>query len=70
MDYIREQSKVIYKLKNGNDPKEFDAVDFIACLVSHIPNKCEQLVRHNGYLQQCLINTSTKKILPIKIFEI
>jgi len=49
MDYIREQSKVIYKLKNGNDPKEFDAVDFIASLASHIPNKCEQMVRYMGY---------------------
>ena len=49
MNYIREQSKVIYKSKNGNDSKEFDAVDFIACLTSHIPNKCEQMVRYNGY---------------------
>ena len=49
MNYIREQSKVIYKSKNGNDTKEFDAVDFIACLTSHIPNKCEQMVRYNGY---------------------
>ena len=49
MNYIREQLKVIYKSKNGNDSKEFDAIDFIACLVSHIPNKCEQMVRYNGY---------------------
>ena len=29
MNYISEQSKVIYKSKNGNDTKEFDAIDFI-----------------------------------------
>ena len=26
-----------------------DTIDFIACLANHIPNKCEQMVRYNGY---------------------
>ena len=34
-----QKEKVIYKSKSGNDTKEFDAVDFIASLCSHIPNK-------------------------------
>jgi hypothetical protein len=33
---------ITYKSKNGNDTKEFDAVDFIAFIASHIPNKNEQ----------------------------
>ena len=49
MNYIVEQSKVIYKSKNGNDTKEFDVLDFIASIASHIPNKNEQMVRYNGY---------------------
>ncbi|MFZ3086085.1 MAG: hypothetical protein WA097_05485 [Candidatus Hydromicrobium sp.] len=44
MNYIREESKVIYKSKGGTNTKEFDAVDFIASLVSHIPNMGEQTV--------------------------
>ena len=49
MNYMANESKVIYKSKNGNDTKEFDAVDFIASLCSHIPNKNEQMVRYTGY---------------------
>ena len=49
MEYLREQSKVIYKSKNGSDTKDFDVIDFIASLASHIPNKNEQMVRYNGY---------------------
>ena len=40
---------LIYKSKNGKDTKEFEAVDFIASLFSHIPNKNEQMVRYMGY---------------------
>ena len=33
----------------GTNTKEFDAVDFIASLASHIPNKNEQMVRYYGF---------------------
>jgi len=49
MNYIREESMVIYKSKDGTDTKDFDALDFIACLCSHIPNMGEQTVRYFGY---------------------
>ena len=49
MNYMVNESKVIYKSKNGNDTKEFDAVDFIAGLCSHIPNKNEQMLRYLGF---------------------
>ncbi|MBE3093133.1 MAG: transposase [Actinobacteria bacterium] len=48
MNYVREESMVIYKSKDGKNTKEFDAVDFIASLASHIPNKSEQMVRYYG----------------------
>ena len=40
---------MIYKSKNGSDTEEFDSLDFIACLSSHIPNKNEQMVRYLGF---------------------
>ena len=39
---------VIYKSKTGNDTKEFEALDFIASITSHIPNRNEQTVRYLG----------------------
>jgi len=44
MSYIRQESMVIYKSKDGKNTRQFDAVDFIASLASHIPNKSEQMV--------------------------
>ena len=49
MSYISEESKVIYKSKDGTGFKEFDAIDFIASLASHVPNMGEQTVRYFGY---------------------
>jgi Putative transposase. len=49
LNYIREDSKVIYKSKKGSKTKEFDAIDFIASICSHIPNKNEQMVRYTDY---------------------
>jgi len=44
-----QYSSYYHKSKSGNDTKEFDAVDFIASITSHIPNKNEQTVRYYGY---------------------
>ncbi len=49
VSYRSESSKVIYKSKSGNDAKEFDAIDFIASICSHIPNKNEQMVWYMGF---------------------
>ncbi|MCJ7727845.1 MAG: hypothetical protein MUO96_04280 [Actinobacteria bacterium] len=37
MNYIEQKSMVIYKSKDGTNARQFDAVDFIASLCSHIP---------------------------------
>ncbi len=42
-------SKVIYQSKDGTSTKTFDALDWLAQLVTHIPNKGEQMVRYYGY---------------------
>ena len=48
LSYIREDSKVIYNSKDKANTKEFDALDFIASICSHIPNRNEQMVRYMG----------------------
>jgi len=42
-------SKVVYQSKDGTSTKTFDALDWLAQLVSHIPNKGEQMVRYYGF---------------------
>jgi flavoprotein len=39
---------VIYSSKDGRTSKTFEALDWLAQLVPHIPNKGEQMVRYYG----------------------
>jgi hypothetical protein len=58
-DTLDGQAKVIYRSKDGRTSKTFEAKDWprqraAGCkhslqLVTHIPNKGEQMVRHYGY---------------------
>ena len=53
---------VIYKSKDGTNTKEFDSLDFIASLTSHIPNMGEQTVRYLGfYINVCRGKRKKKK---------
>jgi len=49
MTYMREESKVIYKAKKGGETKTFDALEWLAAMCSHVPNRGEQMVRYYGY---------------------
>jgi len=49
MTYVPEESKVIYQSKDGKQEKAFDALEWLAAMCSHIPNKGEQMVRYYGY---------------------
>ena len=42
-------AKVIYQSKDAKTTKTFDALDWLAQLVPHIPNKGEQMVRYYGF---------------------
>lgn len=42
-------ARVIYESKDGTRSKTFNALDWLAHLVTHIPNKGEQMVRYYGY---------------------
>ena len=50
MTYIPgAHAKVIYRSKDGGTCKTFDALDWLAQLTCHIPNRGEQMVRYYGY---------------------
>ena len=59
MSHIPEQSKVLYRSKDGKTENLFDALEWLAAMpageklsedwCSHVPNKGEQMVRYYGY---------------------
>ena len=49
MSYIPEESKVLYRSKDGKRENIFDALEWLAAMCSHVPNKGEQMVRYYGY---------------------
>ena len=55
MEYLSEKTapdgvaKVVYEGKTSRSYKSFTALDWLARLITHIPNKGEQLVRYYGY---------------------
>ena len=49
MTYIPEEAKVLYRSKDGNKEKVFDALEWLAAMCSHVPNKGEQMVRYYGH---------------------
>jgi len=49
MSYLEKEGTVVYRAKNGKDPKTFPALEWLAAMCSHIPNRGEQMVRYYGY---------------------
>ena len=41
MTYTRKESKVIYQSKDGKEEKVFDALEWLAVMCSHVPDKGE-----------------------------
>ena len=54
MTYLRDESKVLYQSKDGNKTKTFDALEWLAAMCSHVPNRGEQMVRYYGYYSNVL----------------
>ena len=42
-------ARMIYKAKDGGTTKTFLAMDWLEHLITHIPNKGEQMVRYYGH---------------------
>ena len=38
MTYILDESKVVYRSKDGKSEKTFDALEWMAAMCSHVPN--------------------------------
>jgi len=44
-----QEGTVVYASKNGKSTKVFPAMEWLAAMCSHIPNRGEQMVRYYGY---------------------
>ena len=49
MAYHRETGQVEYRSKDGSQTKVCGALEWLAAMCSHVPNKGEQMVRYYGY---------------------
>ena len=49
MQYLNQEGKVVYAAKDGETTKSFPALEWLAAMCSHIPNRGEQIVRYYGY---------------------
>ena len=49
MTYLPEESKVVYRSKDGKEERIFDALEWLAAMCSHVPNKGQQMVRYFGF---------------------
>lgn len=49
MQHLEQEGKVVYRSKDGKDQKTFPALEWLAAMCSHIPNRGEQMVRCYGY---------------------
>ncbi len=61
MTYIPEQSRIIYQSKDGKEQKVFDALEWLAAMCSHVPNKGEQMVRYYGHYIVMSVAVNGKK---------
>jgi hypothetical protein len=43
------EAKVVYTSKDGRTSKSFPALEWLANLSSHIPNRGEQMMRYSGF---------------------
>jgi len=49
MRYLEKEGTVIYRSRDSKEQKIFPALEWLAAMCSHIPNRGEQMVRYYGY---------------------
>jgi len=49
MKYLKQEGTVVYTAKDKKTSKSFPALEWLAAMCSHIPNRGEQMVRYYGY---------------------
>ena len=62
LNYIPEESKVVYQSKDGKEEKVFDALEWLAAMCSHVPNKGEQMVRYYGFYSNVIRGKRKKQV--------
>ena len=49
MMYLENEGTVVYRSKDGKNQTTFPALEWLAAMCSHIPNRGEHMVRYYGY---------------------
>ena len=49
MQYLDQEGTVVYTSKDGTTTRNFPALEWLAAMCSHIPNRGEQMVRYYGH---------------------
>jgi len=49
MQYCPDKGQVVYRSKDGREQRTYDALEWLAAMVSHLPLKGEQLVKYYGH---------------------
>jgi len=49
MQYLDQEGTVVYRSKRGETTKSFPAMEWLAAMCSHIPNRGEQMVKYYGF---------------------
>ncbi len=50
MEYLPEKAQVRYRSKDGNEKKTYDALEWLAAMGTHVPERGRQSVRYYGFL--------------------
>jgi len=48
MDYSPEQATVLYRSKDGKEEKTYDALEWLAAMACHVPERRKQTIRYYG----------------------
>ena len=46
MDYSPEQATVVYRSKDGKEKKTYDALEWLAAMACHVPERRKQTIRY------------------------
>ena len=48
MEYSADEATVVYWSKDGNEKKTYDALEWLAAVASHVPERGKQSIRYYG----------------------
>ena len=49
MEYLPQEAKVLYWSKDGKDKKTYSALEWLAAMGTHVPDRGQQCVRYYGF---------------------